>query len=248
MIGTAAALLASAAIGVGGSLLKGKMDSKAATQASNEQNLAALGSLALQGKGLDLRREGLDFTKKTYQQSRTDAAPWMKTGREALSMYMNELTGKGKTTFRQQPGYAFTVSEGEKGVKNNLAALGMKNSGAALKALTRFRTGLADQSYGSYLDRLSGLAGAGGNAVANINSLGSSTSGQVNNALSGMSGTYANMGSTTQDAGAARASGYVGSANAWGNALTSGVSDISNALGRYSTGNFPAAPSLGTTY
>jgi hypothetical protein len=235
MIGTAAALLGSAVLGLGGSLLKGKMDSDAAKDASSEQNLASLASVALQGKGLDLQKQGLDFTKKTYEQSRADAAPWMQSGRTALSLYMKEMTGGG-SLFRRQPGYQFQVAEGERGVKNNLAALGMKNSGAALKALTRFRTGLADQSYGSYLDRLSGIAGAGGNAVSNINSLGANTSSQVNSALSGMSGTLGNMGSTTQDAGAARASGYVGTANAWGNALTSGVSDISNALGRYSAG------------
>jgi hypothetical protein len=261
--------LIATALGVGGSLLKGKIDSDAAKDASNEQNQAALGSLGLQREGLNfqkvqsalalgLQREGLDFTKKTYDQARTDAAPWMKHGRDALSLYMKEMTGGG-SLFRQQPGYQFQVQEGEKGVRNNLAALGMKNSGAALKALTRFRTGLADQSYGTYMDRLSNLAGAGGNAVSNINSTGSQTANAVNNSLSGMASTLTNtgnnvanslsgMGGTLQDAGAARASGYVGSANGWGNALTSGVSNISNALGRYSTGTFPSAPSLGTTY
>lgn len=122
-----------------------------------------------------------------------------------------------KSGFKETPGYQFQVQEGEKGVVNNMAALGMKNSGAALKALTRFRTGLADQTYNTYLDRLSGMAGAGAATTSNQAQLGASSA--------------ANQGQTITDAGAARASGYVGGANAWQNALGSFSNTAGNALG-----------------
>lgn len=227
MIGTAAALLGSAAIGLGGNLIKGKMGADASNQAANAQNLAALGSLKLQ-------QQGLDFAKKQYGDARTDIAPWQAAGKKALQQYQVEIgqSNAGFSRFKTTPGYQFQVSEGEKGVVNNLSALGMKNSGSALKALTRFRTGLADQTFDTYLNRLQGLAGAGQTAVSNLGSLGQQTTNAVQNGLSG-------MGQTMQDAGAARASGYVGSANAWGGALTGGINTVTNALGRYSGGMPP---------
>lgn len=228
-MGTGAALLGSAALGLGGSLVKGQMDAKAAGKAADVQNVASLGALALQ-------QQGLDFTKQQYSDARQDAAPWMSAGRQSLHQYLVE-TGQtgGQSRFRQSPGYAFQVSEGEKGVKNNLASLGMKNSGSALKALTRFRTGLADQSFDNYLTRLGGIAGAGQSATQDVSALGAQAAGAVNANLN-------NQGQSLQDAATARGSGYVGQANAWGSALTGGVNTLSNALGRYSTGNYGMPP------
>ncbi len=128
-----------------------------------------------------------------------------------------------QSQFQKTPGYEFQVSEGEKGVNNNLAALGMKNSGAALKALTRFRQGLADTTYENYLTRLSNLATGGQQQVSNTTNM------LQNSAI--------NQGQTIQDAAAARASGYVGGANSWINALTNIGNTGSNALGWLSGSN-----------
>lgn len=125
--------------------------------------------------------------------------------------------------FQETPGYQFQVEEGEKGVLNNLAALGMKNSGAALKALTRFRTGIANQEYNNYLNRLAGAAGMGQSQVNATNNL-------TQNAAS-------NIGQATQDAGAARASGYVGAANSWQNAIGNISNTWGNALGGMAYGS-----------
>lgn len=130
------------------------------------------------------------------------------------------------------PGYQFMVEEGERGVMNNLAAMGMKNSGSALKALTRFRTGLANQEYGTYLNRLAETAGMGQTQINRTNDLTQVAAG--------------NIGRAHQDAGAARASGYVGAANSWQNAIGGAVNNISGGLGAMAfRGGFPAAPSGG---
>lgn len=119
--------------------------------------------------------------------------------------------------FQETPGYQFQVEQGERAVLNNLAALGMKNSGAALKALTRYRQGVANQEYNNYLNRLASVAGMGQT--------------QTNTTNTNTLNAAANIGNTMQDAGAARASGYVGQANAWSNAL-GGISNTwGNALG-----------------
>ena len=96
-------------------------------------------------------------------------------------------------------------------------ALGMKNSGAALQALTKLRSGLASQEHGNYLARISGLAGVGQNQVNQNNAA------SMNSALS--------QGQLMQDAGAARASGYVGGANAW----TGALDNFGNTLGNWAS-------------
>lgn len=206
------AVLGAAAIGATASLVSGVVSAGAASQAAGVQASAADKALALQ--------------EQTIAQAREDAMPWMQAGESALNQYMAEIgidTGQNAaqieagTAFQETPGYQFNVQEGEKGVLNNLAALGMRKSGTALKALTRFREGLADQYYGNYLNRLGQASGMG---QQQANTMGSLT---VN------AGT--NMANTIQDAGAARASGYVGGANAWTNALTGVANNATNALG-----------------
>lgn len=198
-IGTTMAILGAAALGGVASIAGGAMQASAAEKAANTQAAGAANALALQ--------------ERQYNESVTRSQPWIDSGRSALDAYMGELglsdaakNGTFKSGFKETPGYQFAVDEGEKGAVNNLAALGMKNSGAALKALTRFRTGLADQTYNGYLDRLSASSTGGQAQVANNNA---------------MSANYANTASSTiQDQAAATASGYVGGANAWSNALS----------------------------
>lgn len=188
-----------ALISAGGSILGGLFGSSAADKAAKTQASAADKALELQ--------------KATIAQARLDAAPWMEAGKTALTQYMGELGlgGPGfQSKFEATPGYQFQVDEAEKGAINHLGALGMKNSGSALKALTKLRSGLASQEHGNYLARLSGTAGVGQNQV------------NTTNAMAGQSALT--QGQFMQDAGAARASGYVGGANSWIGALN-GIGD-----------------------
>lgn len=232
-IGTTAALLGAAAIGTVGSLAAGGIQANAANQAAQTQEKASK-------KALKLQSEALDLQQQQAEQARTDALPWMDAGRTALNQYMGELglseearNGTFQSQFTETPGYEFAVQQGEEGVLNNLAALGQRGSGSALKALTEFRTGLANQTYDNYLNRLSGISTGGQTQVNTTNALGAQNAGMTGNIL-------ANMGNTIQNAGAARASGYVGGANAWGNALSGASNNISGALGMYSGLQNPA--------
>lgn len=114
--------------------------------------------------------------------------------------------------FQQSPGYQFAFDEGMRGVNNAFAARGMLNSGARMKALTKYGQGIADQEYQNYLNnafRGAGLgfqaAGAGVNNIANYTGMG------VNDAAR-----YAdNFANLWQNKGAAQASRFAGVANAW---------------------------------
>lgn len=195
-----------ALIGAGASLLGGLFGASSAKKAANAQAQSA--------------REARQLQKYMFDTSRADQMPWLDAGRTALSTYMGQLDGTGdKNAFQATPGYEFRVSQGEKGVLNNLAATGMKNSGKALKSLETFRQGIASDEYNNWLNRVAGVAGQGQQSA---------------NSMAGYSANAANsMAGSIQDAGAARASGYVGGANA----LTSGLNSAANFIGQGFGGN-----------
>jgi hypothetical protein len=55
--------------------------------------------------------------------------------------------------FFNDGGYQFALDEGTKGIENSAAARGGLMSGNTLKALTKYKTGLANQAYGEAFDR-----------------------------------------------------------------------------------------------
>jgi len=156
----------------------------------------------------------------------------------------------GMQDFQQDPGYAFRLSEGMKALDRQAAARGGLISGAALRGAQRFGQELGSQEYGAAFDRyqinranqlnpLMALSGAGQLAT---NTLGGYGSGFASGAANTMAAGSAAQANALGAAGQARASGYVGQANA----LTAGLSGISNLAGQYFAGR-PSSNSLGGT-
>lgn len=204
-----------ALISAGASLLGGLFGSNSADKAAQAQANAA--------------NRATDLQRYMYDTSRADTLPWLEAGKTALGTYMSELgIGDGakgpSNAFQATPGYEFRVSEGRKGVLNSLSAMGMKNSGSALKALERFSQDIASEEYDNWLNRIAGVAGQGQN--------------QANSNAQSSANAANSMGRTIQDAGEARASGYVGSSNA----LMAGINGAANSLGQY----FGGGNSFGT--
>lgn len=118
--------------------------------------------------------------------------------------------------FQADPGYQFRLGEGAKAIENSAAARGMQLSGPTLKALARFGQDFASNEYDQAWNRdslekqrkfnfLTGQSGTGLQTAGNVGALGAGASNQVaDNYL---------------QAANAQASGRVGSANAWGNAI-----------------------------
>jgi hypothetical protein len=127
---------------------------------------------------------------------------------------LNERYKDFNFNFEADPSYQFQREEGMRGVGNQFAQSGNLLSGAALKAMQRFGTGLADQSYNtSYnrarsgyesdrgdfnasntneFNRLAGIQGAGQNAINSTNGLGSTVQGSAGNGASGVASGMAN--------------------------------------------------------
>lgn len=131
--------------------------------------------------------------------------------------YLSQTFGPDQFKANMDPGYAWRLQQGQQAVQNGAAANSGALSGSALKSLIDYNQGAASQEYGSAFDRfqtqqgniyqrLSGIAGLGQNAAANVGAQGVATGGQI--------------GANIVGAANAGAAGQIGAANAYGGALS----------------------------
>lgn len=131
--------------------------------------------------------------------------PWQEAGVNALAKMQ-----KGVVSDYMDPSYQFRLGEGLKALDRQAAARGGLISGGALKAAQRYGQDFASQEFGNAYNRLAGLAGIGQTATSNMGNA---------------AGNYGvNAGQNYMGAANARASGYVGGANA----LTGGLNQYLN--------------------
>lgn len=163
-----------------------------------------------------------------YGQSRADLAPWRAAGETALGQLSAGTATGGDLNrnftladFQQDPGYQFRQQQGMRGIEDSAAARGGLLNGGTLKALDRYNqdyaSGEFSNAYNRFnndntqrFNRLSSIAGTGQTATRDVANLGASNAQQI--------------GGNTLQAGNARASGYVGQANA----INGGLQNLGN--------------------
>lgn len=119
-------------------------------------------------KGNELIDAGEKKSEGALNSSIGAYSQWATSGAAANTMYgnaigLNGAEGNAAATnaFQAGPGYQFAVDQGTQAALRGASAAGMLNSGNTLTALTGFGQGLANQEYGSWLDRLNGVSGQG---------------------------------------------------------------------------------------
>jgi hypothetical protein len=127
--------------------------------------------------------------------------------------------------FQADPGYGFRMSEGMKALERSAAARGGLLSGATLKGTQRFGQDLASQEYQNAFNRYQAERAARLGPLQSLAGVGQTTAQQIGDA--GMR-TAQNIGETQMSGAAARASGYVGGANALTSALGTGLGFYQN--------------------
>lgn len=154
--------------------LTGSDTGKATINAAN-QNKGLI--TQLQGTGNSIINTGEQKSEGALNSAIGAYQPWVTSGTAANTMYGNALglngadgTAAATGAFQAGPGYQFAMDQGTQAALRGASAAGMLNSGNTLTALTNFGQGLANQEYGSWLDRLSGqstqgLQAAGGQAA-----------------------------------------------------------------------------------
>lgn len=214
---------------------------------------SALGSLTGTGaasRAADVQSAAADRAaagqERMFERQVQLSEPWRKAGEQALNKLipLTDYTPFGMAQFQADPGYGFRMSEGMKALERSAAARGGLLSGATLKGIQRFGQDLGSQEYQNAFNRYQAERQARLAPLQSLAGVGQTTAQQLGQAGQQMA---ANVGETLTSGAAARASGYVGSANALTGALGTYLNyqqgqNMLNAL------HAPAAAVPATTY
>lgn len=209
--------IAAAVITGGAALAGGILSSNAAGRAANKQLQASQESNATQ--------------KAMYDQTREDNMPAL-DARNASLQRMRELLGIGGDAaskgygslggginpgdVQNEAGYQFGLNQGLTAQSNQFGARGMRNSGAAIKAATRYGNDYATTKYDNAFNRIVANRSAQLNPLQSL--AGASQTGASTVANAG--GNYANTVSGNQTAlGNALGANSLAQGNIWGGAL-----------------------------
>lgn len=149
-------------------------------------------------------------------------------------------------TEQNDPGYQFRLKQGQDAIERSAAARGGLLSGGTAKSLSDYNQGSASAEYGNVygraaseyerrynifkqnqndlFNRFATLSGVGQTTAGQLNSAGLQSASNAGNILLTSAG---QIGQNINNAGAARGSGYVGSANAINGAITGGANGLS---------------------
>lgn len=216
------------ALAIGGSALLG---AGAAKSAAKTQAAATDRAGELQKETVD---QQIALQREMFNKQMELQRPYQEAGVNALNKLqgMADYTMFGPEQFTKDPGYGFRLAEGQKALDRQAAARGGLISGGALKAAQRYGQDMGSQEYSNAFNRYQleraaklgpyqSLAGVGQTAA---NTMGANA-GQFGSNVGNTLGAYGtNVGNLMTSGGAARASGYVGGANA----LTSGLGQYMN--------------------
>jgi hypothetical protein len=216
------------ALAIGGSALLG---AGAAKSAAKTQAAATDRAGELQKETVD---QQIALQREMFNKQMELQRPYQEAGVNALNKLqgMADYTMFGPEQFTKDPGYGFRLAEGQKALDRQAAARGGLISGGALKAAQRYGQDMGSQEYSNAFNRYQleraaklgpyqSLAGVGQTAANTMGANAGQFGANVGNTL-GAYGT--NVGNLMTSGGAARASGYVGGANA----LTSGLGQYMN--------------------
>lgn len=186
------------------------LGSRASSQAASTQAAAA-------DRAADVQRE-------IFERQVELGRPYREAGETALNKLIplaTEYTPFGMEQFQADPGYGFRMSEGMKALERSAAARGGLMSGATGKALTRYGQEMGSQEYQNAFNRYQAERQARLNPLQSLAGVGQTSAQQ----LAGQAGQFGSNLAETIGAGAqARASGYMGAANA----ITGGLGQYMN--------------------
>lgn len=256
-VATSTAIALSAGIGVAGSVASGAMGASAAGHAADVQSAAAVEAARIQAAQADralafqdrqAKQARADFAP--WRESGTGAiqALWSDLKGGKYGDWTGSFSAPTAAEAQQDPGYSFRVSEGLKALDRGAAARGGLLTGGTLKAEQQYGQDMGSQEYdkvygrrfNEYLqkygefntnntnrfNRYASIAGVGQQAANSTAQVGQQAAQNAGNILI-ESGNAQAVG--INNAAAARASGYIGGANAW----TGAMGGLNNSLSQY---------------
>lgn len=216
-----------AGIGAAGAVGGGLIASSAAKKAAATQAQAATDAQAAQERMFQRQVELQEPFRQAGLTAQQQIMQLLGIGGDKTAAGYGSLAQPfGTQQFQQDPGYAFRQSEGMKALERSAAARGGLLSGSTMKGIQRFGQDLASQEYQNAFNRYQVERAARLNPLQSLMGSGQSAA----NVLTGAAGQAGqNEAANLYGAAQARASGYVGSANALGSAL----SNVGNIAAQY---------------
>lgn len=119
--------------------------------------------------------------------------------------------------FQADPGYGFRLKEGLRAIENSALAGGMGRSGATLRGLTRYGQELGSEEFTNAFNRYQAERNARLQPLQSLTGMGQTTAQNIAGAAGRLG---ENIGANMIQGGVARASGYMGAANALSGGLS----------------------------
>jgi hypothetical protein len=172
-------------------------------------------------------QQGIDAQERMFERQNELQEPFRQAGIGALNKLipMSDYTKFGMDQFQADPGYAFRLSEGMKALDRTAAQRGGLLSGSTLKAAQRYGQEMGSQEYMNAFNRYQTERNAQLNPLQSLAGLGQTSTNALANAASQMGQNYA---TGYGNIGQAKASGYVGGANALTSAIGQGLNYSQN--------------------
>ncbi len=185
-----------AGIGAAGAIGGAVLGSSASSKAAKAQQASDAAAIAEQ--------------RRQYDLSRADLAPWRAAGGAAITQGAAML--QPGYDYTASPGYQWRLDEGLRGVQNSAAAKGLLQSGGTLKGIDKYGQGFAANDFQDQFNREMAVAAGGQQATQAGVAAGQNSANSIADLLT--------------QAGNAKASGYIGSANAISNGINGLTSSI----------------------
>lgn len=212
-------MVAAAIIGGVATIGSGVIAASGAKSAANTQAQAARDANAAQERMFDKQNELQEPFRQAGLTAQQQIMQLLGIGGDSTAADYGSLAKPfGMDQFNADPGYAFRQAEGMKALERSAAARGGLLSGSTMKGIQRFGQDLASQEYQNAFNRYQVERSARLNPLQSLMGAGQSSTNVLTSAA-GQAGQ--NEASNIYNAGQARASGYVGSANAMAGALGS---------------------------
>lgn len=263
----AAGSVASSAIGANAAGNAADTQANAANHAADLQKQQADEALAFQKQQYsDTQKNEAPFIQ-AGQGAVTNLSQLMQAGQNgtgALAPWTSTFQAPTDVTEQNDPGYKFRLSQGLDALQNSAAARGGLLSGGTAKAINDYAQNSASNEYGNVYNRAynqyatnynqfqtnqsnlynryANLAGLGQTSTSQLGQLGQSAADNVSNTLLTSGG---QIGQQLNNSAAARASGYVGGANAIAGGINAATGNIGQSVllsQLLSAGNNPYAP------
>ena len=227
---------------------------KASKKAANAQQEGAAQASAV---AKDTADRQLELQREIWEKQQKDQQPYLEQGtygintlgnlmksgagqlNNPLDLYLKSKGLAGGQFNTNNPAYQFQLKQGQQALDRSSAARGMGYSGAQMKASQQYGQGLASQQYdkeynratsefGDYYNRLAGLSQGGQQAATTLGSQGSNYASGASNTLGSLGGYLQN---NLGQAANARASGYIGGANA----INGGIQNMTDNAFRFAS-------------